>query len=102
MSDGIKLTQRQIYLLRASFINGDSSGCGSNGGEGFINPPWLSSDRGDLKILERHLLMKKDSLYNGWTISGLGKDLLRKIVELDKDWLKELAEDHISGPLPYR
>lgn len=100
MSDnGLRLTPRQIFILRAARLNCDDS-CRAS-----INPPYFHPDRGDCKILEMNMLLTQDDfpkLYNGWRITGLGKDLVNRIDKLDQDWMDELSKGHVGSDDPYR
>lgn len=93
MSDGLKLTPRQAYILQACYENE-----AHYSEDGLIDPPYFSSDRRDCKILESHLLMRKTG--EGWRLSGLGKDLARKLNAMDKEWVDNIAKD--SATTPYR
>lgn len=92
MSDGLRLTSRQIYLLRGAMVNMLDY-------DNEIDPPYFHPDRRDCKILQSHLLFRHNG--RGWLITGLGKDLVRKLNDLESKWMEILAEGH-EPITPYR
>lgn len=94
MSDGLRLSIRQQYIIKACYVNEDH-----HSADGIINPPYWTSDREDCKALESHLLLRKVSS-EGWRLTGLGKDLVRKLRALEPTWVEDIAKD--SSAAPYR
>lgn len=93
MSDGLRLSIRQQYLIKACYVNEDH-----HSADGIINAPYWTSDRADCKILESHLLLRR--VTEGWRLTGLGKDLARKLKALEPTWVEDIAKD--SSTAPYR
>lgn len=93
MSDGLRLNERQVFLLRACKLNYDEDFT-------YLNPPWFTQDRRECKSLKAMLLMVGGGAV-GYRLTGLGEDVVRELSRRDMEWLQKEVECP-SGTTPFR